>query len=144
VSDDDDLLADLGRVLGQVDPPPDHVREAAAAAIELRSLDADLAALLGDADAPVDAGVRSAADLAGPLVFEVGAVVVEVEIADDVLHVQLVPAETTTVVVRAGRSTTEVTSDDLGRVSVPVPVERPVRFELVVEGRQVVTDWFVA
>ncbi len=140
---DDDLLADLARVLGRVDPPPDHVREAAAAAIELRSLDADLAALLDDAEAPVGAGVRSGADVAEPLVCEVGDVIVEVEAEADELHLQVVPAEVLTIAVRSGRSVAEVTTDDVGRVSVPVPDERPVRFELTVGDRRVVTDWFL-
>ena len=142
---DDDLLADLARVLGRVDPPPDHVCEAAAAAIELRSLDADLAALLDDAEAPVGAGVRSGADVAEPLVFEVevGDVIVEVEVEADELHLQVVPAEVLTIAVRSGRSVAEVTTDDVGRVSVPVPDERPVRFELTVGDRRVVTDWFL-
>lgn len=143
MSDDDDLLADLARVLGRVDPPPDHVREAAAAAIELRSLDAELAALLDDADELVDAGVRSGAAVAEPLVFEVDDVIVEVEVDDGQLHVQVAPAESITIAVRAGRSVSEVTTDDLGRVSVVMPSDRPVRLELTVGDRQVVTDWFL-
>ncbi len=142
MSDDDDLLADLARVLGQVDPPPDHVRDAAAAAIELQSLDADLAALLDDADQLVDAGVRSGV-ATEPLVFEVGEVIIEVEADGDELHLQVVAAEAITVVVWAGRTTSEVTTDDLGRVSVAVPQEQPVRFELTVDDRRVVTDWFL-
>ncbi|MEO1064745.1 MAG: hypothetical protein AAFZ07_25280 [Actinomycetota bacterium] len=143
MSDDDDLLADLARVLDQVDPPPDHVRELAIAAIELRSLDADLAALLDESDELAGAGVRSAADVVAPLVFEVGDIVIEVEVGADELHVQVVPPSATDVVVRAGSSAAERTSDDLGRVSFPLPDHRPVRLELVVDGRRVVTDWFV-
>ncbi|MEM8904812.1 MAG: hypothetical protein AAGF02_14010 [Actinomycetota bacterium] len=142
MSDDDDLLADLARVLGRVDPPPDHVREAAAAAIELRAFDAELAELLDEAGDLADAGVRSA-DLAEPMVFEVGDVVVEVEVVGDELHLQVAPTAVTAVVVRAGSGSAEHTTDDLGRLSVPVPDERPIRFELDVGGRRVVTDWVV-
>ena len=42
---DDELVADLRRVLAAVDPIPEHVQLAARLAIEWRTLDAELAAL---------------------------------------------------------------------------------------------------
>jgi hypothetical protein len=47
---DDELLAELRRVTRQADPPPEHVRAAAAAAFAFRDPDAALAALIGDSD----------------------------------------------------------------------------------------------
>ncbi len=46
--DDDALMVELRHVVGRVDPIPEAVRIAARAAIEWRTLDAELAALVHD------------------------------------------------------------------------------------------------
>lgn len=140
-ADDDELLTDLARVLGRVDPPPEHVLEAARAALEVRALDAELAALVeGDL---LGAGTRALTVEDEPLVFELDDVVIEVEVRDGSLEIQVAPATAVPVVVRSAAGSVELVSDAVGRASAEVPADGPVRVEIVVDGRRIATDWFV-
>lgn len=69
--DDDALMGELRQVIGRLDPLPGPVRSAARAAIEWRTLDDELSALVHDralrAGAPAAQGVAAA-----PLMARVG------------------------------------------------------------------------
>lgn len=122
--DDDALVAELRRVLGAVDPVPEAVQLAARVAIEWRTLDAELAALVHDStiDEP-ELAVRGAA---GPraLTFEAAELTIEIEAepqsttsGERVRIVgQLIPAQAAQIAVHAGDEDPRVISaDDRGR-----------------------------
>ena len=61
-ADDDELVDELRRVVGALDPVPQHAIEAAEAALDWRTIDDELAELLHDSSAePALAGVRAEA-----------------------------------------------------------------------------------
>ena len=149
--DDDELLAELRHVVTQVDPVPDHVRIAARAAIEWRTLEAELAALIHDSalDGPAMA-VRGAATGPRTLTFEAGDLTIEVEAeADDgtlCLVGQLVPPQAADVTVRHGEELVAVRADDLGRFAARGIAPGPVRLRCRLDGasgagRLVETEW---
>ncbi|HEV2785645.1 MAG TPA: hypothetical protein VGV67_04595 [Solirubrobacteraceae bacterium] len=123
--DDDDLMAELRQVVAQVDPVPEAVRIAARAAIEWRTLETELAALVHDSavDEPALA-VRGAASGPRTLTFEAGELTIEVaaEPSDDAgtlcLVGQLVPPQAAAVAVRHGDELIAVRADDRGRFAV--------------------------
>jgi hypothetical protein len=81
VSADDELLDQLRRIAGEVDPAPELVAESARAAFSTRRLDDELAELLNDSDVAASAvrGERSGPRL---LSFESGPVSLELQIED--------------------------------------------------------------
>ncbi len=104
-ADDDPMLAELRRVLDAIDPIPAAVQIAARAAIEWRTIDAELAALVHDSsvDEP-EFAVRGAATAPRCLTFEAGELTIEVEAEpgdDDSLRIvgQLVPPQAAQVAV---------------------------------------------
>jgi len=113
----DPLLTSLFSVVGNVDPVPASVVEAARAAYIWRTIDAELAELTADS-AMATAGVRSSS---APrlLTFEGAGVEVEVEVAQTGstrrLTGQLVPVGPARVTVRWSGGTHEAMADDLGR-----------------------------
>lgn len=80
---DDELLAELTRVRAVADPPPDHVVEAARAALSTRRWDEELAELV--ADSAVDDGLALVRDGDAPRLvsFALGAVSVDLQIERD-------------------------------------------------------------
>jgi len=153
-SDDDALLAELRRVVGEVDPIPEPVQIAARAAIEWRTLDAELAALVHDS--AVDAAdallVRGAA--VGPRVVTFAApeltIEVQAEVVDDTgslcLVGQLVPPQAADVTVRHGAELIAVRADERGRFAVrgvaPGPVSLRCRLDAAPgASRLVETAW---
>jgi hypothetical protein len=122
-ADDDALLAQLRHVVGQVDPVPEAVQIAARAAIEWRTLDAELAALVHDSAVEEAAlAIRGAAATAPrALTFEAGDLTIEVE-AETVdeagglcLVGQLLPPQAADVTVRHGDELVAVRADERGR-----------------------------
>jgi hypothetical protein len=75
---DDELMDQLRRIAGNVDPVPPLANETAQAAFSTRRLDEELAELLHDSDLAVSQGIRGA----GPrmLSFESGAVSLELQL----------------------------------------------------------------
>lgn len=152
--DDDDLMAELRQVVAQVDPVPDAVRIAARAAIEWRTLEAELAALVHDSatDEPALA-VRGAATGPRALTFEAAGLTIEVEAepergGDGTLRLvgQLVPPQPAGVAVRHGEELTAVHADERGRFAARGVAPGPVRLRCRLDaapgaGRLVETAW---
>lgn len=120
--DDDALVTDLRRVLAAVDPVPEHVRLAARLAIEWRTLDAELAALVYDST--VDEPVLALRGDAGPraLTFEAERLTIEIEAeADggsaDALRIvgQLVPPQAAQIAIHSGDALIATRADEHGR-----------------------------
>lgn len=119
-SDDDILLDELRRVFAAIDPIPAPVQVAARAAIEWRTIDAELAALV--CDSIVDEPVLAVRGAAGPrmLTFEAPELTIELEAepsADDSLRLigQLVPPQPAEIAVRHGDDVIATRADDRGR-----------------------------
>lgn len=118
--DDDELLARLRRIAAEVDPVPEHVGAAARLAIEWRTLDAELAALIEDSRVDEPALAVRAAGAPRALAFEAGELVIEVEAeatGEGELRIvgQLVPAQPAEVVVRHGGALVATRADERGR-----------------------------
>jgi hypothetical protein len=149
---DDQVLQELAQAIAVADPAPAEVVAAAKASLTWRTIDAELAALTYDSLLDDDrlATVRGAVT-AGPraLTFELGEVVVDVEVADSGASRQLlgqVVADGVVAVVleRAGDSTgTDLAVDELGRFRATGVGAGPVRLRCRLEGHEVVTDWVV-
>jgi hypothetical protein len=144
------LHRDLAALIARLDPVPPEVVRDARAAWELRSVDAELAALVNDSPLgrPL-AGMRAAE---GPrsLTFEAPGLIVEVEVAvvgdRRRLTGQLVPPGRATVTVRHGGGAVEVEADELGRFRADdlAPGAASLRCEPAgggAAGGTVVTDW---
>jgi hypothetical protein len=147
---DEQLVDELRDVVNRLDPPPRHVLEAAKAAYDWRTLDAELAELVYDSD--LDdlelAGVRGES---GPqiLSFEAPALTIDVEIGVDPggrrrLIGQLAPPQPARVEVRAPGGTTTTDTDELGRLAVEGLEPGPVSLSCHLRsGAVVVTEWTV-
>jgi hypothetical protein len=151
-ADDETMLAELRRVLDAIDPIPQAVQIAARAAIEWRTIDAELAALVHDSlvDEP-ELAVRGTATAPRCLTFEAGELTIEVEAEpcdDDTLRLvgQLVPPQPAHVAVRHGDELIATRADERGRfVAAGVaPGRLSLRCRLDAEtggGRLVETAW---
>lgn len=154
-ADDDALLAQLRRFAGRVDPIPVAVQIAARAAIEWRTLDAELAALAHDSavDTAVLAGVRGVASGLRALTFEAPDLTIEIEAelagegGDLNLVGQLVPPQAADVTVRHGaEQLLAVRADKRGRFAArgvaPGPVSLRCRLDAAPgASRLVETGW---
>jgi hypothetical protein len=153
-ADDDALLAQLRAVVNQVDPIPQAVRIAARAAIEWRTLDAELAALVHDsASEPAAAlAVRGAATAPRTLTFEAADLTIEVEaeVVDEAggmcLVGQLIPPQPAEVAVRHGEELIAVRADERGRFVAHGVARGPVSLRCRLDdrtgaGRLVETGW---
>jgi hypothetical protein len=119
---DDALVGDLRRVLGIVDPVPEHAQLAARLAIEWRSIDAELAALVHDSrtDEPALALRGTAAPRA--LTFEALELTIEIETVpegasgDDLRLVgQLIPPQAAQIAIHNGDDLVLRHADERGR-----------------------------
>ncbi len=79
--DDETLLGELRRVMGDADPVPDHVVAAAELALDWRTIDDELAELLHDSS-ELAAGVRAESG-ARMLSFGAGGLTIELEVAGE-------------------------------------------------------------
>ncbi len=149
---DDQVLQELAQAIAVADPAPAEVVAAAKASLTWRTIDAELAALTYDSLLDDDrlATVRGAVT-AGPraLTFELGDVVVDVEVADSGVSRQLlgqVVADGVVAVVleRAGdRDGIDLAVDDLGRFRATGVGAGPIRLRCRLADSEVVTDWVV-
>ncbi|HSH23735.1 MAG TPA: hypothetical protein VK975_06720 [Acidimicrobiales bacterium] len=142
----DELVERLGRIAGELDPPPVEVLDAAQAAFAWRTVDTELAELTYDScleQRPL-AGVRQAG---GPrqLTFEAPGLIVEVEMVDGDggrMVGQLVPPGPGVVEVRHPEGSVTVAADRLGRFTVEPLPSGPVSLRCRPDGAQAVdTDW---
>ena len=142
-TDDDVLLARLGRALAPVDPPPASVVAAAKASFALRDLDGELAALVFDSAAEREpVGVRGGG-ASRLLSFEADEAGVELEVAgtDRRLVGQLVPPSPAEIELRDPEGSRTVAADHLGRFAVDAPAHGPVQLRWRTGGRLTRTDW---
>jgi hypothetical protein len=118
---DDQVLDDLRRVLSLVDDPPPRAVEAAKAALDWRSVDAELARLVQDSagtDTTAELIMRGAADDARTLTFTASELTIEVEIAGGQLMGSISPAKPCTVELhQPGREASTTATDDFGMFS---------------------------
>jgi hypothetical protein len=150
-ADDDTLLDELRRVFATIDPIPEPVALAARAAIEWRTIDAELAALVSDS--VVDEPLLAVRGTAEPriLTFEASDLTIELEAEpgrDDTLRIvgQLVPPQRAQIAVRHGDELIATNADERGRFVAggvePGPVSVRCRLDGETgEGRLVETAW---
>jgi hypothetical protein len=140
---DDDTLMDAVRTA--LEPVPERFVVAARAAFAWHNIDAELAALTYDSaqDALAGAGTRAEPASLRSLTFDAENVTIELEIIDDVLHGQLVPARAGRVELRhvsGAVATVEVSSVGYFTIS-PVPEGRFRLYCAPVNSAAVLTDW---
>ena len=99
-TDDEGLMEELARAMGQVAAVPDHRREAARAAFSWRTIDEELLALTHDSLELADAAVRGALDVR-TLGFESDGLSLEIEVDGDRVFGQVLDAEVDEVVVES-------------------------------------------
>ncbi len=148
--DDDALVAELGRLFATVDPIPEPVQIAARVAIEWRTLDAELAALVHDS--MVDEPALALRGDAGPraLTFEAPDLTIEIETererdgAGETLRLigQLVPPQAAQIAVRNGDELLATSADARGRFRAPGLSAGSLRLRCRLgDDRLVETDW---
>jgi hypothetical protein len=152
-SADDALLARLGHVARRLDPIPVAVQIAAHAAIEWRTLDAELAGLVHDsADDGTLLAVRGVAAAPRALAFEAPGLTIEIEAevageGDGLSLVgQLVPPQPADITIRHGERLIAVRADERGRFAAPGIVPGPLSLRCRLDaapgaGRLVETGW---
>lgn len=143
--DDDQLLTALKDALSARDAVPDEFIEAAKNAFAWHNIDAELAQLTYDSTSGLaSAAMATRADTAAirELTFTSARLTIELEVAEDSLLGQIIPAQVATIDIqsRAG-STQAVSSDEVGFFSVePIP-PGPFRLRCQAAGIDVVTAW---
>ena len=141
-TDDEGLMEELARAMGEVAAVPDHRREAARAAFTWRTIDAELLALTHDSLDLADAAVRGALDVR-TLGFGSDGLSLEIEVDGDRVFGQVLDRQADEVVVEsAERGPQTVPVDSSGVFSVVVPTG-PVRFGVRVDGALRRTPWVV-
>jgi hypothetical protein len=144
---DEALLADLGRIVAQVDPPPELVLELGRAAYSMRTLDSELADLIRDSETEALA-VRGPAAGMRLLTFEADGLSVELQVAEhtrgfDVMG-QVGGADPAQVTVRleGPRGETAADVDELGMFRATDVPAGLLRVHVDVDGvRRVTTSW---
>jgi hypothetical protein len=144
---DEALLADLARVVAQVDPPPELVLELGRAAYSMRTLDSELADLIRDSETEALA-VRGPAAGMRLLSFEADGISVELQVAEhargfDVMG-QVDGADDGVLAVRLEGSNgeTDAAVDELGMFRATDLPAGLLRVHVLVDGeRRVTTAW---
>jgi len=145
MTDEDELMAELRRIAGQLDPVPEPVIENGRAALLTRALDAELAQLLLDS-ALESAQVRGVAEQVRLLSFQLANVLLEVQAeyaGDEVSLLGLVDGAGGEVEVElgggtGGRRTIPIDAD--GGFSTRLP-RGAARFRLRSRGGVITTSW---
>jgi hypothetical protein len=148
--DDEPLLEELGRVAGARDPVPDAVRAAAHAALDWRTLDAELAELVADTAAADEelATVRSG-ETDVLLSFAAGDLSVELEIRATPegreLMGHVLPPQPAAVTLERPAGALDLAADAHGRffagALAPGPARLRVRVDSAAGARRVATPW---
>jgi hypothetical protein len=142
--DDEALLAELGEALAEArQPNMERMLADARAAFTFLTMEEELASLVYDSmHEPEAAGARRAPATSRTLVFESGAVSVEMEVTDDGIVGQVVPPSVAGIVIEASDGTrTPLVVDELGCFAAPLPRRGLVRLRVDLTGRATVTDW---
>ena len=145
-TDDNEFIAEIGRMLDIADPVPEIVTEYAKAGYGWRDLDAELAELVFDSAESGLVGVRGA-DASRQMTFRAPGVEIEVEVTSIEgrrIIGQLVPPQELTVELRHGDRSTETTADDLGRFRFDEIPAGPVSLRVRIgDDHTVRTDWML-
>jgi len=146
----DALQAELAAAVAQLDPVPSAVTDFARVALDLRTIDAELAELTYDsaADAEQALAVRGGGS-PRMLSFEAGGLGIELEVtpAGDSrdFEGQLVPAQSAAIEIRHPHGTLSAEADEVGRFTargVPAgPISLRCRLHAVAMATPVTTEW---
>jgi hypothetical protein len=150
-SSDDDLLGHLRRVIAELDPIPEKALLAARAALDWRTLDAELAELIADSAIDEAALLVRGSGHVRLLAFEAPELTIEIEAeqaADGVLRLtgQLVPPQPAEVAVLHGDALVATRADQRGRFSAQGVAPGQVSLRCRLDGgpgaaRLVETEW---
>ncbi len=144
--DDRHLLARLRGVARAVDPVPANLVELGRAAFDMRTLDAELAALVLDSERP-DLAAPAGALVRGTgqprlLTFETSDVTIEIEHDERRLRGQLLPPQAAVLVVQHAAGAVEASADADGRFALDGVSAGPVRIRATLAGRPPIeTAW---
>ncbi|MDH3499420.1 MAG: hypothetical protein OEM97_04810 [Acidimicrobiia bacterium] len=142
---DEQLMAELGATLDELDPVPTAATEFAKAAFTWRTIDAELAELVFDSADDQLTGVRSTGG-ARQMTFRAPGLEIEVVVMAEGarrLVGQLVPPQAAEIELLYQGEVRSASSDSLGRFTfLDVPVG-PVSIRCMVEGTTVQTDWMI-
>jgi hypothetical protein len=142
--DDDALMAELREAVAATGDEEARLREAAVAAFTWRTVDQELELLSLTHDSLVsEVAYRGSTDTTSPriLVFESDGLSLEVQVGEDLLMGQLVPARSGDIAVESPEGTVaQARADDTGFFRLPRPSARTIRWR--VSGTPgLVTDW---
>ncbi|HST81027.1 MAG TPA: hypothetical protein VLL08_04775 [Kineosporiaceae bacterium] len=147
LSDDDQLLAELGAAMAEAQQVPDTFVQSGKSAFTWYGVDSELAALVSDsaaaATAPAALGMRSERPVQRSLTFATAELTIELDVHVDAVRGQVTPPRSGTVQVRGAAGVERsVDIDDLGWFVIkPVPVgayRLSVRLD---DGPSALTDW---
>jgi hypothetical protein len=147
LDDDDELMAELGRVVADDLQVPARIIDAAKACFAWRTIDADLAILTGSSAGMADGLAEVRGDVPGPRLFcfEQGDVGVEIEVSSSTVRGQLYPSRTGLITVLTPTGPfAETRTDEMGCFSAPWPASGPARIRCDTKDSNFVTDWLLA
>jgi hypothetical protein len=131
--DDDALLEGLTEAIARERTVPEHVLQAAKDTFDWREVDAELELLTLSFDSLLTeaVGVRGPApDSPRMLVFDGEDLTIEIEVGQDVLMGQVVPARSERVILQcADGRVDEVTADEAGFFQLRRPTQGPIRLK---------------
>jgi len=131
--DDDVLMERLAEAVGRERTVPEHVMQAAKDTFDWRGVDEELELLTLSFDSSLTeaVGVRGpATDSPRMLVFDGEELTIEIEVGQDVLMGQVVPARSELVILQcADGRVDEATADDAGFFLLRRPVQGPIRLK---------------
>jgi hypothetical protein len=140
--DDDALLAELGQAIQPPDAEEARMRADAMAAFTWRTVDQELELLSLSHDSSLaGAAFRGAADTATPriLVFESDRLTLELQVDDELLMGQLVPARSGAIFVESAQQViAQAHADDAGFFRLPRPPAGTMRLRV---GEELITQW---
>jgi hypothetical protein len=144
-NDDDELMSDLVTALQEPPAVDERFLHAARGAFAWRTVDTDLERVAMLYDSALDAAPATRGQPLGAprtLAFQGEQLGVEIELSDDRIEGQLIPAQPgeVTLLTPAGRYAT-VTADAVGCFWFPAPPRGPIRLECGGAGGRFTTEW---
>jgi hypothetical protein len=139
---DDELFDELRVTVQAFDGVPARLAEQARAAFAWRTIDQELAELQFDSLVGSDLVVRSTSTAVAHLSFVMVDTSIEVDLSGDAIDGQVVPAVELVVLQLPSGEQVELSCDEHGQFSTPVPRSGPVRLLARRPGLDVVTEWF--